>query len=544
MSNQLSELKNGAKLQDGVSNTVLSHLRVSERDRKFLEETQPLEWLWLNDSTGIRHLPKGTVNVFCDFLVFHTSKCELSRRGLEIIKYFMVEGRYFLDKNGCKGKTGYEIKQYDYSGQIYEGSSKTWNYCIENTLGVKLFVSENVDYVDALRLEFSGEPLSHLMPRNNILMVCGAIKLMCDVCPNIKVSRFDASMDVSHDLLDILAVYECQSRGEFSGVRKTDAHLSTGFVPMKKLGYCDEDKGWVIPNHEFNTGLTVYFGSKNSRNKRFKVYETYVKHGYHAVRLELKQGDEWCKEFVARLMAQYECYLSELEKDSYTNDECRMLKQSVGSRLRKYIIDWVLSPNVVCLIKTKLKPSNRGIFECYEQCVYDFWDNFRKTVRAAQYKITFEREETPIQRKMRWFQRVSSNFMLGILGVFGDNGLMKLLYDFMDLARSKDKHRLIGVTGITDNLDKTQKALLDCGDKECGDNPWIGMLPDDFQKALRTIKRLNGYPEIFVSDDDYIFPVMKNKECEFYRAIRYEIEYDDGELFNYSKVKVQSCESI
>lgn len=479
--------------------------KVSKQDQEALSAIADAIPLWQLQGTGNKRLPASTVNVFCDYLRFFSAKCELSYSGLELIKNLFLLGRFYLNSQGCKGKTEFEIKVFDCSGQVFNGSSKTWTYCIENTLGIRLYVSDNGNFIDAIQLEFSGNPLSQIFPRNSYLLLCETIKIMKTICPSINVSRFDATIECSHDVLDILEIRSCANKGEIYGFKTSKEIVNRSWVKV------DKKQHYVI------NGLSVYFGSKKTRNKKFVIYETHTKHGYHGVRLELRLGDNHSRLFVDKMMALWEYHSEDLAKDSYIDHNVRNVKIGINTAIRTHFINWILSANTICFIQKDKKRHNRGIWSQYEQIVYEFWDKFRSELNTTKYEIKFQRQETPLQRKIRWYQRTVTNFHLALKDYFGREGLAKIIDDCMAIAQAKEHSsfggdRFKGITGITDSYRKTMSLLIDAGD-----NPWLSMLDDCMQDCLRGLNLLHSYPRIF-EVEGVVFPIFKNKNSELYQS--------------------------
>ena len=461
--------------------------------------------LWKLAGTGNKHLV-NTVNVFCDYLRFFTSNCQLNYWGLELIQTYYLKGLLFLDGNGCKGKQEFETEITYMGGQVHKGSSKTWSYMIENSIGVRLLVSDNGEFIDAVQLEFSGSPLKYLMARNNFLTLCQSIQLMQEIVPNIKVSRFDATAEFSHDLLDLMEVRKYHNEGNFFGSKVR--HEIPGFGTIKIDG----------KRQEVIKGLTLYFGSKNTRLKKLKIYETFEKHGYHGIRYELTMGDFQARQFVENMLKIYNENEPEMTASSVVNHKTRAVKLTTNQRIRTYFLDYLFSLNTMCLIDKDRKRSNRSIYD-QQHIIIPFWREFRSKMVTHDYVIKFDRSIAPIQKKFRSAMRNTMGLFRAIKDKFGENALVNTILDWVKLSEKKDSERFKNdpnfksITGRSYSYKRNIAELSDLGD-----TAWVGILDDNLRECLRRLGLLHKYPKMF-SQSGVTFPIFKNCDPQFHELV-------------------------
>ncbi len=499
---QVLSSENKKKGENGHSNTVSFHPSTFEN---YPSKRGPIP-LWELDATGFPKL-KNTVNVFCDYLKFFTANCELTYRGIVMIEELFLKGKLFLDENGCKGKKEFEITKSEAGGQVHNGSKKTWSYKIENSIGVTLYVSDNGTYVDALNLEFKGSPLKHLIARNNFLSLCEIIKIMKDIVPAINVSKFHATVEVSHDLIDILQLKKCLEIGDFHGA--SVRHTIPDYRDIK------------IGDKTYNTlsGLSLYFGSKKTRAKRINIYETYEKHGYHAVRYELRLGDFQSRNFVNNIMKIYDEDSDKMLENSIINHPVRTIKLTKNNQLREYFINYIFSLNTLCFIDKPKKKANRGIFKQTE-IILPFWRKFRDSLVTKEFVIKFDRSKASISRKFRYLWRNSMGLLRSIKDKFGESAMIQTILDGVKLSELKESERFKDdvhfktLTGKSLSYQKNLQQLNDLGDK-C----WLGLLEPDIREALRKANLLHHYPKMFNTGENVIFPIFKNCNPEFHELV-------------------------
>jgi hypothetical protein len=150
---------------------------------------------------------ESEVRIFCDYLKFWGEGLSLSQHHVDYLVNEFLVGEFW--KTATMYNLGLEpmvVNQINCGGQTRQGSRQSWSYRYENSLGVKLWVSksrhdENV--IDTIALEFSGEPLAMLIPRNNFLKIAELCDVVLSLDSKIKCTRVDTTLEFGHELLDL-----------------------------------------------------------------------------------------------------------------------------------------------------------------------------------------------------------------------------------------------------------------------------------------------------------------------------------------------------
>ena len=388
----------------------------------------------------------GKVYYFIDWLRFYGKDLNLSTRHEQLLVDLMVEGRLFMTND----QSSRELISYEKRpvyGQIHQGSEFTWSYCYVNSVGVKLFICrhpEEPEHIYAMKLEFSGQPLSHLVPRNNQLKLLEVIDIVLSLDKGISVTRIDTSMDVSPDLLNFDLVVENAKVWNFSGIEDRHIHISNGL-----------EKG--------EDSITVLLGSEKSKTKKIRLYNTKVKHGYDAIRIEVQNGTDRAKYVTQELLRLHDLHCTkELKADE------------IATKVNDFIRDYNLSIKTFNFVDKESKRAWKKASQYKELC---WWTKFKENIKHCDIEYRFIGKERDIQKSIKWFVKNTTGLLCALKENIGLGGL----YHFIENA-IKVKENGFNCNPYNPSKSEANLQLLDLGQ-----DAMIKMFDDETRWQLRQV---------------------------------------------------------
>lgn len=516
-----------SEIKHGSSNTVLNH----PFKEKYESMGISIPTLWSEKfANGDKSVLLNRSYVFCDFFRAFGYNLQLPYHRLELLKFFILEGGLVLKTDTPLKKKKFICTHYPCNAQIYDGANETWDGVYENTIGAKMFYSVEDGLIYALKIELSGEPLKKVFPRNQQLLLAGLLDIIDLYAPNCKVTRLDTTLEVSHDILNIFDVLRASISGDFHGVKKSYHLPNINQVNINNI------------SKRYLTGLTIYFGSQLSRNKKIRCYETFEKHGYHSIRFEVQNGGNRARYFAEKMLSLYRKYQEEELKnqlDKTVKEQVfENLKITCNNRLQSFMVNFILSFNTLTFIANSDKKNNHSIFR-QKHKISKFWLEFLDKMKATEYKISMVQDKNNIQGKIKWFQRCASSLLGAIEEIFGKVALIKFIFDLLDTSKNKSslmgekeesiRETLKPLVGVSKTWENNVNELLDLGDKA-----WFHMMPESLKIALYKQGFLSDYPKLFKRTEkdgsEVVFPYFKPTDPAKYESVINEIKQYDKDL--------------
>jgi len=374
--------------EHGMSNTMLNPVDI------------PAIWKYdnvLKYPHKIERIQRDDIRYFVDWVSYFGQGMRLPQRVAEFLIYQFIEGKFFHNPNSTHADL-LDYQKIERGGQIAPKSTKTWNYSYRNTLGIELFICLDDDgLIDAMKIDFSGKPLSELIPRNNLLKLVEMSRILDSISPKFNPSRIDITCEVSHDLIDILELKKHADLGNFSGVGKIRAE------------YENDRKTGLL-------GLTLYCGSTKSK-KKLRIYETTNNHGYSAIRFELENHSYRAVQIKNMFVNEYKSAIENNCMDAKSKTE-------LATRINNIIRDLIFNIKTINFVyKDSIK-----IWKSASQ--YDeipSWTKFKQELQVVQYKYKFcPNKLTNIQKKNSYFFKCI-RYLCAIQLTFGEKGVFKLV---------------------------------------------------------------------------------------------------------------------
>lgn len=361
------------------------------------------------------HIKLSDDRIFVDYLKFFGGKIGLNAYHESLLVELFIKGKFFLHRHHKENREGLEFKCIKLFSQIHEGSQVKWSKQYKNSIGVVLKIAYetfsemnkdsiqvedlvNSEKIIALCLEFSGVPLSHLIPRNNQVDICQVIDMMMQLSKGIKVTRIDLTLEFSKEKLDLFQVRNAIDNDNVLGVEK---YRSISGRDGRNLG----------------KSCTCYFGGEKS-DRSNRLYDTEKKHGYIAVRFESQNRGKYARLVVGFLMDLYMSAMNDSDKVLHPcNDIDRRLKQ-LATDINKFIIDYNLSRKNFTLVDKNDKKKWKNRYQVKE---LDFWDRFKKSFNVNELRYQFVKEDISIKRTIRHFARNFSGLLCALFEQLGNN---------------------------------------------------------------------------------------------------------------------------
>lgn len=402
--------------EHGMSNTMLNPVDIPA--------------IWKSDNKDVLSYPhkrerieRDDVRYFVDWVTYFGQGMRLPLRVEDFLVHQFIEGKFFHNPNSTHADL-LDYQKIERTGQIAPKSSKTWNYSYRNTLGIELFICLDDDgLIDAIKIDFSGSPLSVLIPRNNLLKLVEMLDLLDGVSPKFNPSRIDITCEVSHDLIDILELKKHADLGNFSGVGKI------------KPEYENDRKTGLL-------GLTLNCGSTKSK-KKLRIYETTNNHGYSGIRFELQNHSYRAIQIKNMFVNEYKCAI---ENDCMDAKNKTKLASEINNIIRDLIFN-IKTINFVYKDSIKIWKSAKQYKEIPS------WTKFKEDLQVVQYKYKFcPNKLTNIQKKNSWLFK-NIRYLCAVQLTFGEQGVLKLI-------RGAIKRKLEGVGVKPFGSNNSDKELL------------------------------------------------------------------------------------
>ena len=398
--------------------------------------------------------------IFIDWLTFQGNCLRgMTQADFLQVVYYLIEGNLFRNADTSIQEDSFDYRVHKSYQQVIPRNAKMFQFCYENSVGVKVFVCYHSDdyddeqfseiatipmnaRVDAIRIVFSGAPLSRLIPRNNQSLILDIISFLRTINGDIHLSRIDCALEVPSNWLDLRLV--CNA---------LEDECYTGASYSKIINSTKKDKdGSVI-----GRSLTGYIGSPNSR-KKIRIYDTWQKHKYDAVRIEVQSHDRFARFLETHLLAIH-------KNESITDSEFNTVYFSDDLKitcLREFIENYILSTRTFNFVEVSEKDTHKAV---RDMVALPFWQKFKnKCFVFTDYRYSFCPEPPTIQKNLKWlFRKVSSSLCL-LNDALSRNGLNRII-DAMIEAKQQGYNCTSYNDKKSDRQEELLSQLLDLGQK-------------------------------------------------------------------------------
>ena len=225
------------------------------------------------------------------------------------------------------------------------------------------------------------------------------------------------------------------------GIRTTRIDLAVTdknkYFKWEQLQEAYENHSWCnCTNAEFilsvgsggQPGATLNIGSRRS-HKFVRIYETTVKHGFAANRIEVEFKDKTCRKVVENLIRNYRQYRHRQEwlTDQNLEAEC------ASSKLNAYVV------TIVCGSCDFINRDSVGGNGATAQATrLDWWQDFIERAGGA-ISIFVERAEANISRTEKWMQRQVSKSLAILKTGLGESEFARWLDNTIQKGKKKVK---------------------------------------------------------------------------------------------------------
>lgn len=386
---------------------------------------------------------QGESKFFFDYLRFWGEGLNSEQGLVEDIIHQVIEGYYFItpslkDRYERGGLPLLGYVKLPFGGAIRKGSQYTWSYRIENAIGVKLLVAEDEGgKIQAINLELSGNPLQGLFPRNNFVKPIKFIEKVLSFHSKLHLSRIDLTNEFPVDWLDLELFMRGLSEGNYCGIRGSKAY---------EVIFTGGSEGANIP--------TFYLGAKKS-DKRICLYHTGEKHGYSALRYEMRHKNDRAK-FLREMIGQFHDIIKGLQGEELNNFNKEIIKWFNG-----YLYDL---KSFGFVDREKAKKWQR--YDEMKSAELPFWYDFKEKNKVV--KITYEllRFRPSIQGTLDWVIKNVATSMRVLADFFSPKELTKFLTAIMNynakLYAERGGYSERGIELMKELAGLGGKAFLEC----------------------------------------------------------------------------------
>jgi DNA relaxase NicK len=372
-------------------------------------------------------LPENRITGFFDFLRSSGYATELQYRAL-VMRVFPGQNELYWWNDQTN------IKNYP--------SDKGYDRCLVGENGTKLaYRRERLDgggfrYEWALTL--SGQPLEKM----GSLKTLQLIQWLWETFPSMNFTRLDFSLDDFTQSLDAVNITNAISQGSYRGFKRKQIILSDTGIDSQK------DNGVAFD------GFTANLGSRES-DTYVRIYDTTVKHGYHAMRIEREVKGDHVKGLAILLKEKIH--------------DARWILKGTNTELQKKIVlemaHWIAAIAVGSF--DFIDRSNVYGNGCLKQCpLLDWWDKFK--MQFDKIEIPIIRVKPSLQRTWQWMTRqvkgTIANLMEG-LGITGFYEAIELIANQVKKPSKIDKmYRSIlqerGLSALSEQVDNEMLEII------------------------------------------------------------------------------------
>ena len=339
-------------------------------------------------------LPENRITGFFDFLRCSGYATESQYRAL-VMKMFPGQNELFWNNDQTN------IKSFP--------SDKGYDRCDVGENGTKLaYRRERLDgggfrYEWALTL--SGQPLEKM----GSLKTLQLIQWLWETFPDMNFTRLDFSLDDFTQSLDAVNITNAIAQGSYRGFKRKQIILSDSGIDSQK------DSGIAFD------GFTANLGSRES-DTYVRIYDTTVKHGYQAMRIEREVKGDTVKGLAILLKQKI-------------HDSRWIIKGTNTELQEKFVLEmahWIASIAVGSF--DFIDRSNVYGNGCLKQCpLLDWWEKFK--MQFDKIEIPLIRVKPSLQRTWLWLGRQVKGTIANLIEGLGITGF----YDAIELIVSQVK---------------------------------------------------------------------------------------------------------
>ncbi len=259
-------------------------------------------------------------------------------------------------------------------------------------------------------LSISGSPLRTIHTCDQVRF----FKELKDTC-NFRATRIDVSLNDHRRICTYKRVYNAVKTGNITRFRKVTPYVGDFLIKDDRV-----ERGHP----------TIYFGSSNS-NRRLVFYDALI-HDIDADRWEYRLKDQEAKEYF-NYFTDSSCTIWDYNQD---------FEKIVGSMLAGTIV------GAIDFINRKSKHLDR----CNR---LRFWKKFCDLI-GSSFIFSVAREDSTIEKKIKWLQRQVKNTLKGLRGGFGDQQFSEFL-NILSMPNLKDNR----VQAIIELILNSKRSLSD-----------------------------------------------------------------------------------
>ena len=387
------------------------------------------------------------------FRVFGRDLKGITYSHLENLIDQIIKGRFFYKGTPCD----FSPLEYEHRPTwvaFHKGARGKFNYLWENSYGVAVFAEIQVDassspkpddLVTAIKVEFSGNPLSELVPRNQQFLIASLLKYLIDFHPGLRLTRIDPCLEVSPEVFPRDEVLQAINRHEYVGYKQAAVMFS-----------CPEKTRSMEEN------FTYYLGKRTSR-RYVRIYNTYDRHKYDAVRIEIECKDHFSKAIQSYLLCVHEESQCPEFPEFPSYDPKDKSEKRKNELINAFIRDYLLSPSNFTFIKPDPKrDGHTGIKERLSR-EHAWWTHFRETVANSTLRFyRYARRESSIEKTARWMFHKGASFFCSLKHAFGRAAAHWFLDAIMDAKDNGIGCSPFSIYGSTSTAQKA-RYLVDLG---------------------------------------------------------------------------------
>jgi DNA relaxase NicK len=352
-------------------------------------------------------LPENRITGFFDFLRCSGYATESQYRAL-VMRVFPGQNELYWWNDQTN------IKNYP--------SDKGYDRCLIGECGTKLaYRRERLDgggfrYDWALTL--SGQPLEKM----GSLKTLQLIQWLWETFPSMNITRLDFSLDDFTQSLDAVNIVNALHQGSYRGFKRKQIIWSdTGINSQKDSGKAFD-------------GFTANLGSRES-DTYVRIYDTTVKHGYQAMRIEREVKGDHVKAMAILLKGKIH--------------DARWILKGTNTELQEKftteIAHWIASIAVGSF--DFIDRSNVYGNGCLKQCpLLDWWDKFKS--QFDKIEIPIIRVKPSLQRTWHWLTRQVKGTIANLIEGLG----ITEFYEAIELIANQVKK--------PSKIDKMYRAIL------------------------------------------------------------------------------------
>lgn len=344
--------------------------------------------------------------IFCDYATFFGKNTKgLTKEDENLMVHLFIKGNFFRTIEHQKTELSeIEYKVRPCSGQTHKGSSDTYDCVYVNALGITLYIGysdEGRTLIQNFKLDFSGSPLSLLIPRSNPLKFVEMLRFMKRLHPNVHPSRLDNTLEADNSLVPTDEMKAALYANNYAGFEN------------RKIIDSNDRKG-------SDGKPTLYFGAKGA-DKTVCVYNTKVKHGYDATRIEVRSKGKHARFLANGLISIYEKALIPVEERPDTVSSGKTAKtvknpQEVIKAIQQFQLNYMFAPKTFNFVE---RSGCKSWVRAGDMIELSWWSEFKELMGCQPFTYKLASYVPNMQRTNDWVANKVSGALLVYEKAFG-----------------------------------------------------------------------------------------------------------------------------